>query len=101
MRLYLLLVLSLVVCAVEPALPADANNGERLARRWCSPCHVVASDQRNPTGEAPPFATIARRPDFSEAKIAFFLLDPHPKMPDMGLSRAEAADLTAYIGTLK
>jgi hypothetical protein len=29
-----------------------------------------------------------------------FLLDPHPKMPDMGLSRAEAAALAAYISTL-
>jgi hypothetical protein len=30
-----------------------------------------------------------------------FLLDPHAKMPDMGLSRTEAADLAAYIATLK
>jgi hypothetical protein len=29
------------------------------------------------------------------------LLDPHPKMPDMALSRAEAADLAAYIATLR
>jgi mono/diheme cytochrome c family protein len=87
--------------ALEPAVAADAKNGEQIARRWCSPCHVVASDQRNPAGEAPPFSTIARAPDFSEAKIAFFLLDPHPKMPDMGLSRAEAADLAAYMGSLR
>jgi hypothetical protein len=30
-----------------------------------------------------------------------FLLDPHPKMPDMGLSRSDAADLASYIATLK
>jgi hypothetical protein len=29
------------------------------------------------------------------------LLDPHPKMPDMGLSRREAEDLAAYIASLK
>jgi hypothetical protein len=29
------------------------------------------------------------------------LLDPHPKMPDMGLSRSDAADLAAYIAALK
>jgi hypothetical protein len=28
-------------------------------------------------------------------KIAFFLLDPHPKMPNFPLSRSEAADLAA------
>jgi len=40
--------------------------------------------------QASPFATIANRPDFDAAKIALFLLDPHPKMPNMGLSRTEA-----------
>jgi hypothetical protein len=29
--------------------------------------------------------------------LAFFLLTPHPRMPDMNLSRSEAADLAAYI----
>jgi hypothetical protein len=47
-----------------------------------------------------PFATIARRPGFDAAKIALFLLNPHPKMPDMSLTRPEAADLAAYIGSL-
>jgi hypothetical protein len=30
-----------------------------------------------------------------------FLLDPHPKMPDMSLTRTEAADIAAYIGSLR
>jgi hypothetical protein len=47
------------------------------------------------------FRLLQRKPDFDAAKIALFLLDPHPKMPDMGLSRKEAADLAAYIATLK
>ena len=86
---------------VTSAAAADADNGERLARRWCASCHVVAADQRGTTGEAPPFATIAKQPDFAAPKLAFFLLDPHPKMPDMSLTRNEAADLAAYIATLK
>jgi len=87
--------------AVTPAFAADPDNGERLARRWCAACHVIASDQRGPTGEAPPFRTIAAKPGFDTAKLAFFLMDPHPKMPNMQLSRTEAADLAAYIATLK
>jgi hypothetical protein len=51
--------------------------------------------------EAPPFSAVAKRPDFDERKVAFFLLDPHPKMPNMQLSRAEVADIAAYIATLK
>ena len=84
----------------RPVLAADAVNGEKLARRWCEPCHVVAADQREVTSEAPPFSSIATRPGFDAAKIATFLLDPHPKMPDMSLTRNEAADLASYIATL-
>jgi hypothetical protein len=29
----------------------------------------------------------------------FFLLEPHPKMPSMSLTRNEANDIAAYIGT--
>ena len=87
--------------AASSVFAADAENGERLARRWCSSCHLVAPNQPGPTTEAPPFSTIAGRAEFDSAKVAFFLLDPHPKMPNMGLSRADAADLAAYIATLK
>ena len=46
------------ILAVTPSFAADPDNGERLAHRWCTSCHVVASNQRGPTGEAPPFKTI-------------------------------------------
>jgi mono/diheme cytochrome c family protein len=82
------------------AAAADAYNGGQIARRWCEPCHVVAGDQQGTTGEAPPFASIARRPDFDAGQVAVFLLDPHPKMPNMSLTRIEAGDLAAYIASL-
>jgi mono/diheme cytochrome c family protein len=88
--------------AATPAYAADASNGERLAQRWCAACHVVSATQRQTTtDQAPPFATIAKTPGFDAGRVALFLLDPHPKMPDMGLSRTAAADLAAYIATLK
>jgi mono/diheme cytochrome c family protein len=108
-RLSFLVVTALVLGAVppmkiaysqQPQLRGNPDEGERLARRWCVACHVVAANQRQVAGEAPPFATIASRPDFDAGKLALFLLDPHPKMPDMGLSRLEAADLAAYIASL-
>jgi mono/diheme cytochrome c family protein len=89
------------VLAVTSSLAADPDHGETLVKRWCAPCHLVASDQKGPTTEAPSFASVARRPGFDAAKVALFLLDPHPKMPNMALSRDEAADIAAYIATLK
>ena len=79
---------------------ADPVNGERLARRWCASCHLVAPDQTRASADVPPFAAIARRPTFNRDTIAFFLLDPHPKMPNMSLTRDEASDLADYIATL-
>ncbi len=97
-RLRLILVASLAATA---CLAADADQGETLAKRWCTGCHLVATDQKAATTDAPPFASIARRPDFDPAKIELFLRDPHPKMPNMTLSRAEAADIAAYIAAQK
>jgi mono/diheme cytochrome c family protein len=96
------LVFTASLAAASSVFAADPGNGRRLAHRWCEACHVVTPTQSRPaTDQAPPFATIAKMPDIDAAKIALFLLDPHPKMPDMGLSRAEAADLAAYIVSLK
>jgi mono/diheme cytochrome c family protein len=88
--------------AVLPAASAlaDPNDGEKLARRWCAECHLAAPDQQRASTAAPAFATIARMPGFSREKLAFFLLEPHPKMPSMALSRSEAADLADYIAKL-
>jgi mono/diheme cytochrome c family protein len=80
---------------------ADPNDGEKLARRWCAGCHLVAPDQQRTTTDAPPFATIARVPGFNREKLVFFLLEPHPKMPGMALSRSEATDLADYIATFR
>ena len=82
------------------AAPADSTNGERLAKQWCASCHIVSSDQTRGADNVPAFAAIARMPGFTAQNIGQFLLDPHPKMPDMDLTRDEARDLGAYIASL-
>ncbi|MBI2714743.1 MAG: cytochrome c [Rhizobiales bacterium] len=86
-----------VVTLANVASAADAGNGEKLARRWCVSCHVVAADQRQGNTQADPFSAMAKLPGLDAGKLALYLLLPHPKMPDMNLSRSEAADLAAYI----
>jgi mono/diheme cytochrome c family protein len=90
----------LALCVTTVVARADPDDGEKLARRWCADCHVVAVDQQRATTDAPAFATVARMPGFNREKLAFFLLEPHPKMPNMALSRQEAIDLADYIAGL-
>jgi mono/diheme cytochrome c family protein len=83
------------------ALAADADHGAELAKRWCATCHLVESGQKQASADVLSFEAIATKSDFTPEKVAFFLLDPHPKMPNFPLGRNEAADLAAYIGSLR
>jgi len=95
------LVSTVVLLAPVGARAADAENGKRLAERWCATCHIVSPVQQRGTTQTPPFSEIAKKDHMDAQMLALFLLLPHPKMPDMSLTRSEAADLAAYIVTLK
>jgi mono/diheme cytochrome c family protein len=92
---------AIVGLAGSHAMAADADHGADLARRWCASCHVVSAEQARASADVPPFAAIAAKTDFTPERVAFFLLDPHPKMPNFPLSRSEAADIAAYIASLR
>ena len=89
----------LLAATTQLTFAADVAKGERLAKRWCAACHVVAADQKSGSTQVAPFSAIAKMPGFDAGKLALYLLTPHPKMPDMSLTRGEAADLAAYIAT--
>ena len=91
----------IALAAPASAWAADAANGKRLAERWCATCHIVSSIQQRGTTHTPPFSEVAKKEHMDAPALALFLLLPHPKMPDMALSRNEAADLAAYIISLK
>lgn len=93
--------LALTPILVSAAHAADVALGEGIAKRWCASCHAVEATSPKVATEAASFADIAKRPDFNEKSLAYFLLDPHPKMPDMSLTRTEAADLAAYVRSLQ
>lgn len=90
----------LTLVAVSPAFAAaDIAQGKKIAKRWCASCHVVSPDQNQASVDVPTFCDIAQRKSGGELKT--FLMDPHPKMPDMSLTRQEIADIVAYIELLK
>lgn len=90
----------IVTLSTGAATAADPEHGGQLAKRWCAACHIVSADQTHGADNAPAFVTIAKIPGLSADAIAKFLMDPHPKMPDMQLGRDEAKDLAAYIASL-
>ncbi|CAJ0884996.1 hypothetical protein AMST5_03574 [freshwater sediment metagenome] len=87
------------IALAVPALAGDARQGAVIAKRWCASCHVVTKDQTSANADAPSFFDIAQRRT-DKKQIANFLVDPHPPMPDMHLSRKEIDDITTYIRSL-
>ena len=90
-----------VIAMMGAGQAADVSNGRDIAKRWCASCHLIESGQTNATDQAPPFAYLAKTPDFDRSKLAFLLLMPHPNMPNLSLNRSEVADLAEYIRSLK
>jgi hypothetical protein len=62
---------------------------------------VEADDSRTVLADVPTFTSIARRLPTDAEVLAGFIIDPHPPMPDLGLSREDIRDVLAYIATLK
>jgi mono/diheme cytochrome c family protein len=98
----------LVWLAAAGQLPAasaqgwgDAAAGREIADRWCAACHLVAPDQQQASADVPSFMEIARAVEGDFAVLEGFLIDPHPPMPDMSLTRQEIRDIIAYFGTLE
>lgn len=78
----------------------DPAQGRIIAERWCAECHVVSSQQKTGKADVPAFSAIAGK-GYKDADLQRFLMNPHPRMPDMQIGRNEAADLVAWIDLQK
>lgn len=95
-----LLLFSAAAHAQQAQTRGNPDNGLKLARQWCTTCHVVEPAGRG--GDAgPPFAAVANRPDRTPQTLRAWLNDPHPPMPNLGLTRTEIDDIVVYIDTLQ
>jgi len=103
MRIKFLIALALTgfgAAAQATEAPAgDPATGRKLAAIWCSSCHVVGPGAPG-SDTAPPFALIAERHKHDPNWVRAWLAAPHPPMPDPNLTRAEIADLSAYLASL-
>jgi mono/diheme cytochrome c family protein len=80
----------------------DPHNGNALAEKLCTNCHLVGgAGQVQAPADVPSFVEIANRQGQSTEQLKTqIMLPPHP-MPEIPLERAELADLAAYILTLR
>jgi len=95
----LALVLVLAVVLTRSAAGQDAQEGYRVAKRWCASCHIV--EGRDVSDTAPSFAQVANDPAITAAGLRTWLSSPHSSMPDFNLSRGEIDQIIAYIESLK
>jgi mono/diheme cytochrome c family protein len=90
---------------VQSAAAVDLGNiemGSRLATDVCAQCHAVeADDDISIHLNAPPFQSIADRPEMTELALGVWFRSPHPTMPNYVLTPDDTADLIAYIFSLR
>ncbi len=92
--------LAIGALGLATAAAADPAEGLRLARQWCTSCHIVAPGSGG-SDAAPPFQAVANNPGVTEGGLRAWLADPHPPMPRFDLTRAETDAIIAYIKSLK
>lgn len=105
----------LVVCTAAPAAAADADAGRgkaAITRHGCVACHVIPGIASPGSNVGPPLDTVATRgyiagvlantPDNMRRWLRNPpAVDPLTAMPDLHLSEQDAADIAAYLYTLK
>ena len=94
---------ALAASAQTPLTTAERiEQGRERAKQWCAHCHVVEpGSEAVAQSDVPSFQGIAARPDQTVEKVQNGILNPHPPMPDLQLSRDDLRDLSLYIMSLR
>jgi len=87
------------VPALAAAPPGNADAGRDLVMRSCISCHAPEAT-KSATDGAPPLSFVAKDNKQNPAWIRGWLMDPHPPMPGIMLSRKQIDDIIAYLNTL-
>jgi mono/diheme cytochrome c family protein len=82
----------------------DPVHGKGLAEKLCTNCHLVGSAQQQQqpaNADVPSFHEIANREGQTSGAITARIMLPKHPMPTIPLTKAELADLAAYILSLR
>jgi mono/diheme cytochrome c family protein len=77
----------------------NVEAGRQLVLNSCSTCHST-SNTNVASDAAPPLSFIARDNKQRPEWIRGWLMDPHPPMPGIMLSRQQINDVIAYLNSL-
>ncbi len=89
-----------VLWLAHPAYAAgNAAAGRQLVMRSCTTCHAPEG-ATTATDGAPPLSFVARDNKQNPAWIRGWLMDPHPPMPGIMLSRQQVDDIVAFLNAL-
>ena len=103
-KLFALAAVFLPVAVLAAPAMAQAPNvaaGAQLAQQMCARCHVLPPNQGQGWTDAPAFVAIANRPATTARSLQAYIEKPHFDMPGNGLAAARAADIAAYIMSLR
>jgi len=83
----------------QPSGSIDA--GYRLAKASCAQCHGVDRKGYSANPAAPAFEDIANVPGMTRAALTVAMRTSHRSMPNLVIEGRDAADIIAYILSLK
>ena len=98
-------VIAALIATTSVAQAIEAGNprqGLRLAREICADCHAVSAAAEHPAASnAPRCDTLANTPGMNSAALSAALQTSHRTMPNLVVTGADAADIIAYILSLR
>jgi mono/diheme cytochrome c family protein len=90
-----------IAIAAAGSAHADVSTGGMLAAQVCAGCHAIRPGQASPKPDAPPFASIAAKPDMNIFTLRSFLRTPHWTSTKLSLKEEYLDDLASYIMSLQ
>ena len=86
-----------------PTSKPDPVHGKVLSEKLCTNCHLIGSAQQQQSANAdvPSFHELANREGQTAGAITARIMLPKHPMPQIPLTKAELADLAAYILSLR
>jgi mono/diheme cytochrome c family protein len=99
----LLLLLSVPLALAGITSQPDPKQGKALAEKLCTNCHLVggAVQKEHANADVPSFPEIANLEGQTAGAITARIMLPKHPMPTIPLTKAELADLAAYILSLR